>query len=119
MPPRILIVDDEPLVREVLRRHLERKGCGVEEEEDAEGALGRLANETFDLILLDNNLPGMMGLTALAQIKDHCKTPILIMSGHCDEDMAKDAGLLGASGAISKPIDGTVLYDRIRALLGT
>ncbi|MDD5657448.1 MAG: response regulator [Elusimicrobia bacterium] len=114
---RVLIVDDELCVRDILRRQLESRGYSTAAAGSAEDALARLGAERFDLILLDNNLPGMTGLKALAGIRRATAAPVLIVSGHCDDELARDAKLLGARGIVPKPVDMRQLAALLAELL--
>jgi DNA-binding response OmpR family regulator len=101
---KILIVDDEPDVGEILRRYLEEKGYRATALETAEDALALAAKDAFDAILIDNSLPGMTGMRALEKLKT--MTPVVILiTGHYDEDVRRDALLLGAYAALPKPFD--------------
>lgn len=108
MGGKILIVDDESDVGEVLRRFLEYKGYKATTLETAEEALELAAREAFDAILIDNALPKMSGMAALAQLK--LLSPVVIMmTGHYDPEIRKDALLLGACEVLAKPFEPTEL----------
>ncbi len=115
--PSILVVDDEPGVRELLKRSLEAEGFGVACCADAPAALERLASETFEAVLLDNGLPGMMGLAALPSILQLTKAPVILITGFDSEDTVKDALLLGAKAVLHKPFDMDELLAELRRLI--
>ena len=116
---RILIVDDEAANLQVLERMLKSKGHSTATASSAEQALQTAAKERFDLILLDNVLPGISGMQALPRFSTIAPgTPILMMTGHADEELRKDALLLGASGFVGKPLELAALEKAIQAILG-
>ena len=113
MPSKVLIVDDEPNIVEILGRLLAQQGYEIRTAASAEEALALLDHEPVNAILLDNNLPGMTGMRALAEIRRRTAAPTLLMTGHFDEGFATDALLLGAAGILSKPFD----FTKVEALL--
>ena len=116
-PGRILVVDDEASIREILSRGLARDGFSVETAAQAEPALLLLrADPGFDAIILDNNMPGMMGVQALPLIAKLTPAPVLMITGHPTEDLERDARLLGAKGLMVKPLDLRALTEAVLAL---
>jgi DNA-binding response OmpR family regulator len=111
--PRILLVDDEVDLRNVISLHLETRGFEVVGLGDAETALDRLAAETFDAVILDNCLPGMMGITALPRILKLGKTPVIMITGHAADETRRDALLLGAKELMKKPLDLNALAEAL------
>jgi DNA-binding NarL/FixJ family response regulator len=102
---RILIVDDHEVVRRGLKQILieEFPKAHISEAEDSPSALQCLANEAFDLVLLDINIPGRSGLDLLEEIKRlQAKTPVLVLSASPEEDFALRCLKLGAAGYITK-----------------
>ena len=79
MPVRILIIEDEQLIRWSLRQKFEDKGYRVEEAETGADAIGALDGKFFDLIMLDYKLPDMTGLDILAKIRETDKDVVVIM----------------------------------------
>ena len=116
MKPRVLVVDDESCVREVLSRFLDGLGWEAACAASAEEALAHLAERPFDAVVLDNVLPGMSGLRALAEIGNRSTAPVLMMTGHYDEELRKDAALLGAKSFLKKPLDFDLLESELRRL---
>lgn len=110
---RILIIDDEADNREVIGALLRRDGHDVQAVWSAENALAALTGVTFDVILLDVQLPGMSGLRAIQEIRGLSKAKILVMTGHDDANLRADAKALGADGFLGKPLD----FPALRALL--
>jgi two-component system OmpR family response regulator/two-component system response regulator QseB len=112
----ILIVEDESAVANVISRYLERRGNRVECVESAEAARKALAGRKFDCVLLDNGLPGAMGITALPELAALTTAPIIMITGYPNEDVVKDALLLGAKAFMPKPLDLAELERRILEL---
>jgi len=118
MPAKILIVDDEAVVREILSRQLAAWGHAVRIAASAEEALALLERESVDAVLLDNVLTGMTGLQALAELRRRSPAPVLLMTGHSDPEFAKDARLLGAADVFGKPLDAETLRLALDKALG-
>jgi DNA-binding response OmpR family regulator len=114
---RILIVDDEPVVIQVLSRFFQSKECLVSSAGCAEDAIFLLREDHFDLIMLDVNLPGASGFSAIKALKSMSDAVILVMSGLADEEIRKDALTLGADELIAKPFEHQQLLSLIQALL--
>jgi two-component system KDP operon response regulator KdpE len=117
-PLRILVVDDEPPIRRLLRTTLAAQDYRVEEAADGEAALDFLKRNPVDLIVLDLGLPGMEGLEVVRRLRGEGNvTPIIILSSR-DDEAGKVAALdLGADDYVSKPFGAEELSARIRAAL--
>ena len=102
---RILVVEDDGDVALVIRRSLEAAGHVVTHEFSAEAGLAALKAGTFDVVLMDNSLPGAMGITALPQFVAASPAPVVMMTGHANEDVQTDALLLGAKALVAKPFE--------------
>jgi two-component system, OmpR family, KDP operon response regulator KdpE len=114
---RILVVDDEPQLRRVLRSTLSALGFVVADAETGEAAFERLREEKFDLVLLDINMPGLSGLEACRVIRERSEVSILMLTVR-DRAEDKIAALdAGADGYVTKPFDVNELLARIRAAL--
>ena len=113
----ILLIDDEPQIRRVLRTSLAAQGAKVLDVQSGEEALELLREETVDLILLDMNMPGMGGLDTCRAIRNGWDVPIIIVSVR-DSDKDKVETLdAGADDFVTKPFSFDELMARIRAAL--
>jgi two-component system KDP operon response regulator KdpE len=117
-PHRILIVDDEPAIRRLLRTTLAAQDYRVDEAGDGEAALDFLKRNIVDLIILDLGLPGLGGLAVLRRLRDQGNAvPVVILSSR-DDEAGKVAALdMGADDYVSKPFGAEELSARIRAAL--
>lgn len=118
--PKILTVDDEPAVREMLRFILEQDGFLSEFAEDAAQAVSSIKKSRPDLILLDWMLPGMSGVELAERLKGKSDTksiPIIMLSAK-NEESDKVQGLdVGADDYVTKPFSARELLARIRTIL--
>ena len=118
--PKILTVDDEPAVREMLRFILEQDGFLSEFAEDAAQAVSSIKKSRPDLILLDWMLPGMSGVELAERLKSKNDTksiPIIMLSAK-NEESDKVQGLdVGADDYVTKPFSARELLARIRTIL--
>ena len=113
----ILLIDDEPQIRRVLRATLTAQGAKVADVQNGEEALELLRVQTVDLILLDMNMPGLGGLETCRAIRNGWDVPIIIVSVR-DSDRDKVEALdAGADDFVSKPFSNEELMARIRAAL--
>ena len=114
---KILIVDDEPRIRELIREHLQYAGYVCEEAGDGSAALSLLSGGGYDLVILDLMMPQVDGLTACMRIREFSNVPIIMLTAR-SEDADKIIGLeSGADDYITKPFNILELKARIRALL--
>ncbi len=113
---RILLVEDDQRLAELIRDYLQQQGFEVLIEGRGDTAPGRILNENPDLLILDLMLPGKDGLSVCQQVRSTYPGPILILTAR-EDDMDQVAGLeLGADDYVKKPIEPRVLLARIRAL---
>jgi len=118
--PKILAVDDEPAVGEMLRFILEQEGFQTDFAEDATQAINLIRKSRPDLILLDWMLPGMSGIELAGRLKGDSETetiPIIMLTAKGEEN-DKVRGLdIGAEDYITKPFSARELLARIRTIL--
>jgi two-component system KDP operon response regulator KdpE len=114
---RILVVDDAPQIRRVLRATLTAEGYEVQDARSGEEALEAMRENRFDLILLDMNMPGMGGLETCRATRSRSEAAILMLTVR-DSEQDKVAALdAGADDYITKPFSTRELLARIRAAL--
>ena len=114
---RILVVDDEPQIRRVMRTTLVSRGYVVSDARSGEEALEKLRAERFDLVLLDMNMPGMGGMEACRVIRSESDIPIVILSIRNAEKDKVEVLDAGADDYVTKPFSTPELLARIRAAL--
>lgn len=118
--PRVLIVDDDPVIRLLACQALQQIGMTTLEGEDGQDALISVETALPDLVLLDVELPGRDGLEICAELRRlpaGREIPILIITGHADSEVIDRAFEAGATDFISKPIDWKLLQHRVRFLM--
>ncbi len=113
----VLVVDDEPIVRDVVVRYLEREGYRTLEAEDGESARELLERETPNLVVLDVMLPGTDGLTLCRWIRARSDLPVIMLTARGDE-ADRIVGLeIGADDYVAKPFSPRELVARVRTVL--
>lgn len=115
--PKILVVDDEPRVREVVAAYLQREGCQVETA--SEGGAARQLIDEFqpELMVLDLMLPGMSGLDLLKEVRRQGDLPVILLTARAHE-ADRVAGLeLGADDYVVKPFSPRELVARVRSVM--
>lgn len=116
MSKRILVVDDEPSIVELIRVNLEDAGYEVEVAADGDEALARFAERPWDLIVLDLMLPGVDGIEVCRRIRKESQVPIIMLTAKADE-IDRVLGLeMGADDYITKPFSPRELVARVRAV---
>src|SRR5688572_29117520 len=114
---RILVVDDEPQIRRVMRSALTADGYEVYDAKTGEDALQQLRNGRYDLVLLDMNMPGMSGLEACRMIRASSEAAIIMLTVRRSEEDKIAALDAGADDYVTKPFSMPELLARIRASL--
>ena len=114
---RIIVVDDDPQIRRVMRVTLTGQGYEVDDAKDGETALEKLRDERFDLVLLDMNMPGMGGLETCRSIRGQSDLAIIMLTVRDSESDKVEALDAGADDYITKPYNPPELLARIRAAL--
>jgi len=114
---RVLVVDDEPMVREVLARYLQTEGFEVDTAGDGEQALDRFATDTPDLVLLDLMLPRIDGLEVFRRMRASADVPVIMLTAR-GQETDRIVGLdLGADDYVTKPFSPREVVSRVRAVL--
>jgi two-component system KDP operon response regulator KdpE len=113
----ILVVDDEPQLRRVIRTLLTAKGYEVSEARSAAEALERIRAAKYDLALLDINMPEITGIEVCRQVREHSEMPIIILTVRSAESDKVEALDAGADDYVTKPFGAQELLARIRAAL--
>ncbi len=114
---RILVVDDDETVRDVVRRYLERAGHKVLVAGDGESALALVDEQRLDLVVLDLMLPGLGGIEVCTRIRNHSALPVLMLTALGEED-DRILGLeVGADDYVTKPFSPRELTLRVGSIL--
>jgi two-component system KDP operon response regulator KdpE len=114
---KILVVDDDPQLRRVMKAALTKQGYIIEDARSGEAALEKLRDERYDLVILDRNMPGMGGIEACRSIREHSDMGIIMLTVRKTEEEKIEALDAGADDYITKPFSMPELLARIRANL--
>ena len=114
---RILVVDDDPQIRRVMRTTLVAQGYEVSDTRNGEEALEKLRGKKYDLVLLDMNMPGLGGLETCREIRASSDVAILMLTVRSAEKDKVEALDAGADDYVTKPFSTPELLARIRAAL--
>ena len=112
---RVLVVDDDPQIRRVMRVTLTGQGYEVDDAKSGEAALEKLREARFDLVLLDMNMPGMAGLETCRAIRAQSEVAIIMLTVRDSESDKVEALDAGADDYVTKPYKAPELLARIRA----
>ncbi|HWA62431.1 MAG TPA: response regulator [Caulobacteraceae bacterium] len=118
--PRILVVEDDPLIGELLMLRLESGGYRATWVKDGGAALDRMQDVKPHLVVLDLGLPGVDGFQVLQTLRRHAtwrETPVVVLTARHNADDVKRALGLGASDYVAKPFDAHALLKRIERAL--
>ena len=116
-PPRVLVVDDEPVVRDVLSRYLAREGFTVTEAADGSAALEAVEEVSPSVVLLDLMLPRLSGLDVLRALRLNGDLPVIILSARASEQERIQGLQLGADDYVVKPYSPGEVVARVHAVL--
>jgi excisionase family DNA binding protein len=117
--PLVLVVDDDPGVRQLVRANLEAEGYAVREAGSADEGLASLEEEPPDLLLLDVMMPEVDGWEMLRRVQERFgvgAVPVLVFSGTVEERAVADATARGARGFLGKPFDLQQLIDQAKQI---
>jgi len=115
--PRVLIVEDDPTISEVVVRYLEREGIEVEAVADGRDAVEVAAQRWPDLVVLDLMLPGIDGLEVCRRLRSRGPVPIIMLTARGEEEDRVLGLELGADDYVVKPFSPRELTARVRAVL--
>ncbi|MCZ6701088.1 MAG: response regulator [bacterium] len=119
-PKKILVVDDEPLFRKMLRRFLVGEGFSVIEARYGDEAILAYKNQRADLVLLDVRMPGKDGLETLRELKaNDPEVRVMMLTAVCDEDVIDQALADGAADYVTKPINLKYLGATLQAVIAS
>lgn len=114
---KILVVDDEKMIRDVIREYCLNQGFMIDEAETGKVAFNKLLNNSYDLMVLDIMMPEMDGFTMLKELPNDKKIPTIVLSAR-GEELDKLAGFnLGIDDYLTKPFSPNELIARIKAIM--
>ena len=119
---KVLVVDDQASVRQIIRLSLEKLGIRmIHEAPDGQAALVMLMEQPIDLIISDFNMPQMDGVGLLRAVRSHLqirKVPFILVTGRGDRELVVKAAQAGVNNYIVKPFDKSTLKQKLEAVLG-
>ncbi len=119
-PIKILVVDDEPLFRKMLRRFLVGEGFSVIEARYGDEAILAYKNQRADVVLLDVRMPGKDGLETLRELKaNDPEVRVMMLTAVCDENVIDRALAEGAADYVTKPINLKYLGATLQAVISS
>lgn len=121
MSKKILTVDDSASIRQMVTFTLKGAGYEVEEAPDGQSGFSKAQGGRFDLVLTDQNMPGMDGLTLIRSLRKlpvYTSTPILMLTTEASDQMKSLGRAAGATGWLVKPFDPQKLLDVVKRLVG-
>jgi len=114
---KILIADDSTVCRTVLSILLTNQGHEVTQANDGREALAHLGKTTFDLVLLDHDMPHASGTAVLKRVREKSQIPAIVVSGTVSPSLAAEYKTLKVAEIYGKPVDPKILRDKIQQLL--
>lgn len=117
---RILVTDDDPILREFARVHLTTPTASVEAAESGEEGLQCLSSSHFDIALIDLEMPGMGGLEMIKRLRAdpaHCDLPVIVVTGREDVRSIDLAYEVGATSFVTKPVNWRLMSYQLRYVL--
>lgn len=119
--PRILIIEDDTAIREMLVRRLTLRGFTVEAVPNGEAGLARIKEAVPDVLLLDHGLPGISGWDVARRLRSdpsNAALPIIALTAHAGEPMRREAIAAGCNAFLTKPVDMKALERALAGVLG-
>jgi excisionase family DNA binding protein len=117
--PRILVVDDEASIRDVLAKTLAMSDYDVDVAADGRAAIDRMRLNNYDLLVTDVRMPGMDGLTVIREARRYkANLPVIVITGFSTESTAIEALNLGVAGYLTKPFQRRQVLSKIAKALG-
>jgi DNA-binding response OmpR family regulator len=117
LPGRIVVVDDDPTVADVVTRYLIRDGHSVQSVSDGYQALDLIAKSPPDLVVLDLMLPGIDGLEVCRRLRERWPIPVVMLTARGDENDRLAGFEIGADDYVTKPFSPRELAMRVRSVL--
>lgn len=114
---KILVVDDEALIREVIREYLQLEGYSVDEANDGEDAVNKCKLNDYSLVIMDIMMPHKDGFQACREIKEIKDIPFIMLSARSEEDDKLAGFELGIDDYVTKPFSPKELMARVKAVL--
>ena len=114
---RILVVDDEELIRNVIKEYLSLENFIVDEAQDGDIAINKVKNSNYDLIIMDIMMPNKDGFSAFKEIKEIKKIPCIMLSARGEEYDKLTGFDLGVDDYVTKPFSPKELVARVKAVL--
>jgi CheY-like chemotaxis protein len=112
---RILVVDDEPLMRGLLLKALKEKGHHIDTCEDGKSALGKLGQNSYDIVITDHSMPRMTGVELIQSFRSGGgRTPFILMTSYALEELANPGEAFDGVEFLRKPFGLTELHKAIR-----
>ena len=121
MPKAVLAVDDSPSIRQMVAFTLKNAGYDVVEAGDGMDGLTKAKSQGFNLVLTDQNMPRMDGLTmikSLRELPQYKTTPILMLTTESSDAMKQQGRAVGATGWLVKPFDPQKLVEVVKKVIG-
>jgi CheY-like chemotaxis protein len=116
----ILVVDDDPALRTLFKALLQSYGYSSDTADNGREALAQLARESYNAVLLDYMMPEITGLTVLRHIQQRYPAiPVVMLTGHTDSQVAKQALAAGARACLYKPFECQELKEVLNGMVGT
>jgi DNA-binding response OmpR family regulator len=113
----VLVVDDDPTIRKLVRVNLEKRGYAVRVAVDGTEAISAIKEQIPDLVILDIVMTGLSGIDVCLWIRTQSDAPIIVLSAHDEEDLMVRALDAGADDYVTKPFSYETLLARMRAVM--